>query len=98
MVVAYPARRFVYIIRSVSHPEKRYIGVSGDIAARLSAHNAGQNRATAAWRPWDVDVIIEFRTERQAVRFEKYLKSGAGHAFANSHLADVKGELEFVRS
>jgi hypothetical protein len=55
----------------------------------VSAHNAGQNRSTARWKPWGVDVAIEFRTERMALRFEKYLKSGAGHAFASSHFVDA---------
>jgi putative endonuclease len=86
--VSYPAKRFVYIIRSASHPARRYIGITADLAARVSAHNAGQNRSTAEWRPWCVDVVIEFRTERLAVRFETYLKSGAGHAFANRHFRD----------
>ena len=84
----HPAQRFVYIIRSVNHPERRYVGLSADVAARLNAHNAGQNRSTAPWKPWLLDVTIEFRTERMAVRFEKYLKSGAGHAFASRHLVD----------
>ena len=84
----YPAKRFVYIIRSLTHPESRYIGVTSDVAARLGAHNAGQNRATAARRPWTIDVAIEFRTERVAVRFESCLKSGAGHAFASRHFVD----------
>jgi predicted GIY-YIG superfamily endonuclease len=94
--VTYPAKRFVYIIRSVKHPQKRYIGISADVAARVSAHNGGQNRATAPWKPWDLDVTIEFRTERLALRFERYLKSGAGHAFAIRHLSDVRSELELV--
>ena len=85
----HPAKRFVYIIRSVNHLERRYVGRSADVAARLNAHNAGQNRSTAPWRPWLIDVTIEFRTERMAVRFEKYLKSGAGHAFASRHFVDV---------
>jgi len=86
--VVYPAKRFVYIIRSVKHPHKRYIGLTSDLEARLSAHNAGLNRSTALWKPCGIDVAIEFRTERMAVRFEKYLKSGAGHAFAASHFVD----------
>ena len=89
----YPAKRFVYIIRSVNHPERRYIGINGDVAARLNAHNAGQNRSTAPWKPWFVDVIVEFRTERMAVRFEKYLKSGTGHAAAST----VRMNLEWIR-
>ena len=86
--MAYPEKRFVYIIRSFNNPQKRYIGVTSDVAARVRAHNAGQNRSTASWKPWGVDVTIEFRNERIAVRFEKYLKSGAGHAFASSHFTE----------
>jgi predicted GIY-YIG superfamily endonuclease len=86
--VSHPAKRFVYIIRSVNHQQRRYVGVSADVSARLSAHNAGQNRSTAPWKPWLIDVTIEFRTERMALRFEKFLKSGSGHAFASRHFAD----------
>ena len=81
----YPPRRFVYIIVSVNHPDRRYIGVTADVTRRLAAHNAGQNRSTVRWRPWRLDVCVEFRFERTACRFEKYLKSGAGHAFASRH-------------
>jgi hypothetical protein len=38
---------------------------------------------TADGCPWEVDVVIEFRDERRAVAFERYLKSGSGCAFAN---------------
>jgi putative endonuclease len=72
----------------VGYPERRYVGISADVSARLDAHNAGQNRSTAPWRPWRVDVVIEFRSERLAGRFEKYLKSGAGHAFSTHHFVD----------
>jgi len=72
----------------VNHPDRRYIGLSAHVAARLSAHNAGQNRSTAQWRPWALDVSIEFRSGRMTVRFERYLKSGSGHAFANCHFVE----------
>lgn len=83
--MSHPAKRFVYIIRSLNNPRRRYVGVTSDLTARLAAHNAGQNRSTARWRPWDVDVCVEFRTEVLALRFETYLKSGSGHAFALRH-------------
>jgi putative endonuclease len=83
--MSYPAKRFVYIIRSVNHPDRRYVGVSADVPFRLAAHNAGQTRSTAPWRPWRVDVCVEFQTERIALRFERFLKSGTGHAFAKRH-------------
>ncbi|HEY3382641.1 MAG TPA: GIY-YIG nuclease family protein [Vicinamibacterales bacterium] len=86
----YPPKRFVYIIVSVNHPDRRYVGVTADAPCRLNAHNAGQNRSTARWRPWRLEVCVEFRTEWIAGRFEKYLKSGAGHAFANRHFVDER--------
>ena len=86
--MAYPEKRFVYIILSVNHPRKRYVGVTSDVGVRVSAHNAGQNRSTAQWKPWGVDVTVELRSERMALKFEKYLKSGAGHAFAKSHFSE----------
>ncbi|MDO8834055.1 MAG: GIY-YIG nuclease family protein, partial [Vicinamibacterales bacterium] len=76
------------IIRSVNLPDRRYVGVTSDVARRLAAHNAGQNRSTVPWRPWRLEVCVEFRSERTALRFEKYLKSGAGHAFASRHLVN----------
>ncbi|MCC7194121.1 MAG: GIY-YIG nuclease family protein [Gemmatimonadaceae bacterium] len=79
------AKRLVYIIRSINSPQRRYVGLTSDLPARLAAHNAGQNRSTASWRPWTVEVCIEFRSEVLASRFESYLKTGAGHAFAKRH-------------
>jgi putative endonuclease len=85
----HPAKRFVYIIRSVNHPQQRYVGASADVSARLRAHNTGQNRSTAPWKPWFIDVTIEFRTEQIAVRFERFLKSGSGHQFARRHFEET---------
>jgi len=33
---------------------------------------------------------MEFRSERQAVRFEQYLKSGSGRAFAKRHFSEME--------
>lgn len=77
--------RFVYIIRSAADMARRYVGLTANVAARLESHNAGQNRSTSQWRPWELDVCIEFRDPRLAKRFERYLKSGSGHSFAKRH-------------
>lgn len=82
------AKRFVYILRSVRDPKRRYIGLTADLVVRVTAHNAGQNPSTASWRPWVIDVSIEFRREKTAARFEKYLKSGSGHEFSRRHFED----------
>ena len=76
-------KRFVYVIRSDVEPSRHYVGVTSDVTTRLEWHNHGPSGQTTRNRPWSLVVAIEFIDERTAVRFEKYLKSGSGRAFAN---------------
>ena len=78
-------KRFVYVLKSDAS-NRYYTGLTSDVSARLSAHNCGRCPHTVKGRPWRLDVVIEFADETRAVRFEKYLKSGSGAAFANRHL------------
>jgi predicted GIY-YIG superfamily endonuclease len=78
-------RRFVYVLRSDSDPQRHYVGTTGDVENRLDWHNLGPSGHTDQHRPWSLVVVIEFPTEQQAVRFEKYLKTGSGRAFAARH-------------
>ncbi len=78
-------KRFVYVLRSISSPNRSYVGLTSNVVTRLAAHNAGLNPSTALHRPWELIVSIEFRTEQESVRFERYLKSGSGRAFATRH-------------
>jgi predicted GIY-YIG superfamily endonuclease len=80
------AKRFVYVLRNAETPPRYYTGLSGDVKTRLESHNAGNNRYTARYRPWAIDVIVEFTDERRAIIFERYLKSGSGVAFAKRRL------------
>ena len=80
------SRLFVYVLKNPETPPRYYTGVTSAVATRLAAHNAGLCRHTSKYRPWSVDVVIEFNDERRAVAFERYLKSGSGIAFANRHL------------
>ncbi len=79
-------QRFVYLLATVAAPSRHYIGVTSDVEGRLHAHNAGRCPSTSGHRPWRVICVIEFADEAPAVRFEKYLKTGSGHAFARRHL------------
>jgi predicted GIY-YIG superfamily endonuclease len=78
-------KRFVYILRSDIDAERHYVGFTSNVDARLDWHNSGPCGQTVAHRPWSVVVAIEFPTEKDAIRFEKYLKSGSGRAFAKRH-------------
>jgi predicted GIY-YIG superfamily endonuclease len=75
----------VYVLRSVRETHRYYTGVTSDLRARLDDHNAGRCAHTADGRPWQVDLFIRFSDEERAVKFERYLKSGSGCAFANRH-------------
>jgi len=45
------AKRFVYIIQSIGLPAAYYIGLTSDVEARLTAHNAGFSPHTARESP-----------------------------------------------
>lgn len=78
-------RRFVYILRSDTHPERHYIGLTAEVADRLGWHNAGPSGVTVRHRPWSLVVALEFADATVAARFERYLKTGSGRAFATRH-------------
>lgn len=80
-------RLFVYVLRSDVDAARHYVGLTANVTNRIVAHNAGQSVHTARNRPWSLVVSIEFRNERIARRFEHYLKSGSGRAFAKRHFA-----------
>jgi putative endonuclease len=77
--------RTVYVLRSLSNPDRHYVGSTSDLVLRLAAHNAGQTKHTAKHRPWKVIVTIDFEQHTTADRFERFLKSGSGRAFARTH-------------
>jgi putative endonuclease len=78
--------KWVYLIRSLSAPGQRYIGVTSNLEDRLQAHNAGGSPHTPKYTPWESVTYIGFSDERRAIAFERYLKSGSGRAFANKRL------------
>jgi len=77
---------YVYLIRSISHPNQIYIGITSNLKARLKAHNEGRSPHTSKYKPWKLITYLAFSDESKAVEFEQYLKSGSGKAFANKRL------------
>ena len=80
-------KRFVYVLRSAADPAHHYVGVTSDVDNRLEWYNHGPCGHTVEHRPWSLVVVVEFPTEEQALRFERYLKSGSGRAFARRHFS-----------
>jgi predicted GIY-YIG superfamily endonuclease len=77
--------KYVYLIQSRTVPSQRYIGITANLDERLRAHNAGRSPHTSKYRPWKLVLHLCFQDEQRAVEFERYLKSGSGHAFAKKH-------------
>jgi len=77
--------KYVYLLESLTEPDKKYIGLTSDLTKRLEEHNAGKSPHTAKFRPWKVVVVIRFDNDLKAAKFEQYLKSGSGHAFSHRH-------------
>ena len=78
--------KYVYLLQSIPHPNQRYVGMTSDLKKRLAAHDAGLSTHTAKYRPWKLVTYLAFTDAAKAAEFERYLKSGSGHAFANKRL------------
>jgi predicted GIY-YIG superfamily endonuclease len=78
-------QRFVYILRSERDPSRHYVGRTANVDERLHWHNTGPSGVTRDHRPWSLLVSLEFADAGAAGRFERYLKTGSGRAFAKRH-------------
>jgi len=76
---------YVYLLRSIPDPEKKYSGIATDLKRRLQQHNKGESIHTNKFKPWKLVTYIAFDDREKAEAFEKYLKQGTGHAFAKKH-------------
>ncbi len=74
----------IYILYSEKF-DKTYIGFTSNLLERFKSHNElGTKGYTIKFRPWTV-IHIEFFTEKkQAMKREKFLKSGKGRLFVKS--------------
>jgi putative endonuclease len=68
---------FVYVLRSISR-EYLYVGLTNNLLRRIRQHQAGYERTTRAYRPFELIYSEQFLTRLEARNREKYLKSGSG--------------------
>ncbi len=78
--------RYVYLLQSEAFEGQRYVGITSDLRQRLAEHNAGKSPHTSKYAPWRLVTYVAFSNEQKAETFERYLKSGSGHAFASKRL------------
>ena len=77
---------YVYLLESERDPTRRYVGLTANLRRRLTEHNSGKSAHTAKYLPWLIRSYIAFSDQEKAEQFERYLKSGSGHAFAKKRL------------
>ena len=78
---------YVYILKSFSH-NTLYVGSSENPKKRLEEeHNKGKVRYTKGKMPWVIVYQEDFLTRGEAMKREKFFKSGQGRKY-------IKGIIE----
>ena len=77
---------YVYLLKSLKRPEKTYVGMTDDVAARVRKHNDSGTKFTVTHRPWALVGYIAVDSKLKAAALERYLKAGSGHAWAHKHI------------
>ena len=71
----------VYVLFSEKH-NKHYTGFTSDYKKRFISHNEfGIKDWTTRYRPWKSIHTKEFSDKKEAMKYEKWLKSGVGRSF-----------------
>ncbi len=68
---------YTYILRSRA-TGRYYTGSTANLQARLQQHNSNASASTKNLGPWDLAHHEEFATLAEAVRRERYFKTGRG--------------------
>jgi putative endonuclease len=71
---------YIYILWSVKL-KKRYAGSTEFVDKRFKEHNKGNSKFTKGGIPWILIHSEEFATKTEALKREKFLKSGQGRAW-----------------
>jgi putative endonuclease len=76
---------FVYILKSLKDG-KRYIGYTNNLKRRLTEHNSGLCKSTSKRIPVELVHSEEYEEKSEAMRRERFFKSGSGREYMKSEL------------
>jgi predicted GIY-YIG superfamily endonuclease len=76
---------FIYVLQSLTYGT-RYIGNAENILKRLKEHNLGKCRYTSGRKPWKLVYDEKFSSRGEAIKREKFLKSGQGRKYLDNLL------------
>jgi predicted GIY-YIG superfamily endonuclease len=77
--------KYVYMLKSEMHPDRYYVGCTVDLKKRFGEHSRGESDHTRKFIPWTLVGYVAFSEAEKADRFEAYLKTASGRAFAKKH-------------
>jgi putative endonuclease len=79
----------VYILYSEKY-DKTYVGFTSDLEARFNSHNELATKGwTVKFRPWKIIHCEHFENKSDALKREKWFKSGIGREFIKSLKANL---------
>ncbi|WP_394801016.1 GIY-YIG nuclease family protein [Niabella ginsengisoli] len=70
----------VYLLYSDAY-QKHYTGFTANLEQRLLSHNIIGKEWTVKYRPWRLIFTKDFDNKMEAMRFERWLKTGVGRDF-----------------
>jgi putative endonuclease len=77
---------YVYVLYSKNY-DKTYTGYTSNLEQRLISHNGISCKDwTKRYRPWLVAYFESFPTKSEAMKREKYFKTGIGREFINEKI------------
>jgi len=80
---------YTYILRN-DVTDRYYVGFSTDLKKRLQSHLSGEVLSTKSDLHYKLEWYCAFQDQKQALSFERYLKSGSGIAFMKKTLFQIK--------
>ena len=83
---------YAYVLRSTKR-NILYKGSTADLHTRLLQHNSGLVSFTSKFLPWELIYHEAFATRAEAMRREKFFKSGAGREWLKSVAAQSAGSI-----
>jgi putative endonuclease len=78
----------VYVLRS-KKDSSLYVGYSADIKKRVNEHQKGQVLSTRDRRPLEIIYCELYKNKKDAMRREKFFKSGWGRNYIKKILHDT---------
>jgi putative endonuclease len=76
---------YSYVLRSMKN-EILYKGSTDDIEKRIQTHNAGKVKYSSKHLPWELVLSEEFETRTEAMKREKWYKTGVGREWIKKQL------------